>query len=98
MTSLKVEPGCRWAWVAPWGWTWIDAAPWGFAPFHYGSWVRFGVQWAWSPGPRGHHARFAPVLGGWIGGPSAGGWVQFGGHRRPAPFLDYLSTRVIENE
>jgi hypothetical protein len=26
----------RWAWVAPWGWTWVDAAPWGFAPFHYG--------------------------------------------------------------
>ena len=24
----------RWAWVAPWGWTWIDQAPWGFAPFH----------------------------------------------------------------
>jgi hypothetical protein len=24
----------RWAWVAPWGWTWIDLAPWGFAPFH----------------------------------------------------------------
>ncbi|MCX8115065.1 MAG: hypothetical protein N3D71_08345, partial [Burkholderiaceae bacterium] len=26
----------RWAWIAPWGWTWIDEAPWGFAPFHYG--------------------------------------------------------------
>src|SRR5439155_1303456 len=26
----------HWAWVEPWGWTWIDDAPWGFAPFHYG--------------------------------------------------------------
>src|SRR6185436_12462838 len=20
----------RWAWVPPWGWTWVDDAPWGF--------------------------------------------------------------------
>jgi hypothetical protein len=26
----------HWAWVRPWGWTWVDDAPWGFAPFHYG--------------------------------------------------------------
>jgi hypothetical protein len=24
----------HWAWVAPWGWTWVDDAPWGYAPFH----------------------------------------------------------------
>lgn len=29
----------HWAWVEPWGWTWIDDAPWGFAPFHYGRWA-----------------------------------------------------------
>ena len=29
----------HWAWVRPWGWTWVDDAPWGFAPFHYGRWV-----------------------------------------------------------
>ena len=29
----------HWAWIAPWGWTWVDNAPWGFAPFHYGRWV-----------------------------------------------------------
>ena len=52
----------RWAWVRPWGWTWIDAAPWGFAPFHYGSWVRYGGHWAWSPGPRGPRVRYAPAL------------------------------------
>ena len=26
----------HWAYVRPWGWTWVDDAPWGFAPFHYG--------------------------------------------------------------
>ena len=30
----------RWAWVRPWGWTWVDNAPWGYAPFHYGRWVQ----------------------------------------------------------
>ena len=29
----------HWAWISPWGWTWVDDAPWGFAPFHYGRWV-----------------------------------------------------------
>ena len=29
----------HWAWVDPWGWTWVDDAPWGFAPFHYGRWA-----------------------------------------------------------
>ena len=32
----------HWAWVEPWGWTWVDEAPWGFAPFHYGRWVYVG--------------------------------------------------------
>src|SRR5216683_1548845 len=40
----------HWAWVEPWGWTWIDDAPWGFAPFHYGRWVYVGDGWAWVPG------------------------------------------------
>lgn len=48
----------RWVLHARWGWTWVDAAPWGFAPFHYGSWVRWGPRWAWWPGPVGHR----PVL------------------------------------
>jgi hypothetical protein len=75
----------RWAWVSPWGWTWIDAAPWGFAPFHYGSWVRYGGHWAWSPGPRGPRVRYAPALSAWIGGPALGITVQIGGHRPPPP-------------
>ncbi|HEY0800009.1 MAG TPA: FecR family protein, partial [Steroidobacteraceae bacterium] len=40
-----VEPGWapyrdgHWAYVAPWGYTWVDDSAWGFAPFHYGRWV-----------------------------------------------------------
>jgi hypothetical protein len=40
----------RWAYVAPWGWTWVDSDPWGFAPFHYGRWVQDGGRWGWYPG------------------------------------------------
>ena len=39
-----------WAYVAPWGWTWIDDEPWGFAPMHYGRWVEIDGRWAWTPG------------------------------------------------
>ena len=73
----------RWAWVAPWGWTWIDAAPWGFAPFHYGSWVVWQGRWCWSPGPREHRARYAPALSAWVVGPSLGVGGHVGG--RPPP-------------
>ena len=52
----------RWAWVAPWGWTWIDAAPWGFAPFHYGRWAQIGPRWAWVPGPFVRRPVYAPAL------------------------------------
>ncbi len=41
----------RWAYVQPWGWTWVDNAPWGFAPFHYGRWGQFGGRWGWVPQP-----------------------------------------------
>ncbi|HWW21644.1 MAG TPA: DUF6600 domain-containing protein, partial [Steroidobacteraceae bacterium] len=52
----------RWAWVVPWGWTWIDKAPWGFAPFHYGRWVKFNGRWGWVPPPAQAHRSFAPAL------------------------------------
>ena len=73
----------RWAWVAPWGWTWIDAAPWGFAPFHYGSWVTFQGRWCWSPGPRGQQARYTPVHPAWVSGPAVNIGIQISG--RPPP-------------
>lgn len=85
----------RWAWVSPWGWTWIDAAPWGFAPFHYGQWVRYGGHWAWSPGPRGPRVRYAPALSAWIGGPAVGVTVTIGGHRPPPPRVVVPAVPVV---
>ncbi len=59
----------RWAWVQPWGWTWVDVSPWGFAPFHYGRWVQRGPFWAWSPGRYVARPVYSPALVGWVGGP-----------------------------
>ena len=61
----------HWAWVRPWGWTWVDEAPWGFAPFHYGRWVFVGGIWGWMPGPRVARPVYAPALVAWVGRP---GW------------------------
>jgi hypothetical protein len=58
----------RWAYVAPWGWTWIDAAPWGFAPFHYGRWAKIGSSWAWAPGAYVKRPSYAPALVAFAGG------------------------------
>jgi hypothetical protein len=52
----------HWAWVKPWGWTWIDHAPWGFAPFHYGRWALLRGAWVWVPGAIPHRPVFAPAL------------------------------------
>jgi hypothetical protein len=67
----------RWAWVAPWGWTWIDDAPWGFAPFHYGRWLFFAGRWGWVPGSYVARPVFAPALVGFYGGAgvAAAPWV-----------------------
>jgi hypothetical protein len=40
----------HWAYVQPWGWTWVDNARWGFAPFHYGRWVQVDNRWGWIAG------------------------------------------------
>ena len=58
----------RWAYVSPWGWTWVDAAPWGYAPFHYGRWVQVRDRWAWCPGHRVDRPAWAPALVGFVGG------------------------------
>jgi hypothetical protein len=63
----------RWAWVSPWGWTWIDDAPWGFAPFHYGRWVFLAGRWGWLPGGAAARPVYAPALVGFYGNPP-GGW------------------------
>ena len=69
----------HWAWVAPWGWTWVDDAPWGFAPFHYGRWVSYGGYWGWAPGPYWVRPYYAPALVAWFGGPGFGIGFGFGG-------------------
>lgn len=71
----------HWAWITPWGWTWIDDAPWGFAPYHYGRWATFGNRWGWIPGPRGMSPTYAPALVAWIGGAgfsASVGWFALG--------------------
>ncbi len=59
----------HWAYVQPWGWTWVDDAPWGFAPFHYGRWISWRSRWAWCPGQYVARPVYAPALVAWIGGP-----------------------------
>ncbi len=60
----------HWAWVDPWGWTWVDDAPWGFAPFHYGRWVWLSDRWAWVPGRVVARPVYAPALVAFVGGPN----------------------------
>ena len=69
----------HWAWVAPWGWTWVDEAPWGFAPFHYGRWVYYRSGWCWTPGAYVRRPVYAPALVAWIGGPRASVSLTIGG-------------------
>jgi DNA segregation ATPase FtsK/SpoIIIE-like protein len=77
----------HWAYIAPWGYTWVDDAPWGFAPFHYGRWVYAGNAWGWVPcpprpavySPAYVQPVYAPALVAWVGidGPSVG-WFPLG--------------------
>jgi hypothetical protein len=80
----------HWAYVAPWGWTWIDEAPWGFAPFHYGRWANFEGRWAWIPGERRERPCYSPALVAFIGGgPGVGigvSWVPLGPHEVFHPY------------
>lgn len=83
----------RWAWVLPWGWTWIDQAPWGFAPFHYGRWTIIGNQWAWLPGVYAPRPVYAPALVAWHGQP---GWnLSFSFGTAPAAGWYPLGPREI---
>jgi len=68
----------HWAWVDPWGWTWVDDAPWGFAPFHYGRWAYWSNAWVWVPGPVSASPVYAPALVAWVGGARFGLSLSFG--------------------
>ena len=94
-----------WAWVAPWGWTWIDRAPWGFAPFHYGRWLKVHGRWAWVPGRHEVRPVYSPALVGWagnrgwtasfnIGSAPSGGWHPLSPHDVYVPVYQH-SPRYI---
>ena len=59
----------HWAYVPPWGYTWIDDAPWGYAPFHYGRWAIIGGRWGWAPGPPAVVPVYSPALVAFVGSP-----------------------------
>ncbi len=58
----------HWAYVGPWGWTWVEDEPWGFAPFHYGRWAFVSNGWFWLPGPVVVRPIWAPALVAFVGG------------------------------
>ena len=74
----------HWAYISPWGWTWVDDASWGFAPFHYGRWLFVAGAWGWVPAPPRvvgvAYVRpvYAPALVAWVGGPHFGVGVGIG--------------------
>jgi uncharacterized protein DUF6600 len=69
----------HWAWIAPWGWTWVDDAPWGYAPFHYGRWAYARGSWCWVPGPVEAAPVYAPALVAFVGGPNFAIGIAVGG-------------------
>ncbi len=58
----------NWAYVGPWGWTWVGYEPWGFAPYHYGRWNYFGGRWGWYPGVYAGYPVYGPAFVGFFGG------------------------------
>jgi hypothetical protein len=69
----------HWAWIEPWGWTWVDDEPWGYAPFHYGRWAYVRDRWGWVPGPRTVEPVYAPALVAFVGGSGFSVSVSIGG-------------------
>jgi hypothetical protein len=62
----------HWAFVQPWGWTWVDDQPWGFAPYHYGRWAHRDRGWVWVPPQRDLRPVYAPALVAFVGGVELG--------------------------
>ena len=98
----------HWAYVRPWGWTWVDDAPWGFAPFHYGRWAYMGGGWGWVPGRLVARPVYAPALVAFVGGRgfsaaiSVGGgggmaaWIPLGPHEAYRPAY-HVSDHYVRN-
>ena len=83
----------HWAWVRPWGWTWVDDAPWGFAPFHYGRWVYRRDVWCWVPGTYVARPVYAPALVAWIG-PTVNLSISVGGGGPPVGWVPLAPREV----
>ena len=84
----------HWAWVRPWGWTWVDDAPWGFAPFHYGRWVYHRDAWCWAPGTYVARPVYAPALVAWMGGPRVSVSINIGGGGPPVGWFPLAPREV----
>jgi hypothetical protein len=75
----------HWAYIEPWGYTWVDDQPWGFAPFHYGRWVNVEGRWGWIPSPPRAEGVvyvrpvYAPALVAFVGGAGFGVGISVGG-------------------
>ena len=103
-----VEPGWapyhtgHWAYIAPWGYTWVDDNSWGFAPFHYGRWVSLRGAWGWIPAPprlRGAvYVRpvYAPALVAWVGVGAGVAWFALGPREVYVPSYA-VSPRYVRN-
>jgi hypothetical protein len=74
----------HWAYIAPWGYTWVDDQPWGFAPFHYGRWIFAQGAWGWVPAPPQIEGAvyvrpvYAPALVAWVGIGAGVAWFPLG--------------------
>ena len=97
----------HWAYVMPWGWTWIDDMPWGFAPFHYGRWAMAGGGWVWVPGAMVARPVYAPALvafvggGGFsmavgVGGGGVAAWIPLGPREVYRPYY-HVSDAYVRN-
>jgi hypothetical protein len=75
----------HWAYIEPWGYTWVDDQPWGFAPFHYGRWVNVEGRWGWIPSPPRAEGVvyvrpvYAPALVAFVGGGGFSVGIAVGG-------------------
>jgi len=75
----------HWAYIEPWGYTWVDDQPWGFAPFHYGRWVNAEGRWGWIPSPPRAEGVvyvrpvYAPALVAFVGGGGFSVGISVGG-------------------
>jgi hypothetical protein len=75
----------HWAYIEPWGYTWVDDQPWGFAPFHYGRWINVEGRWGWIPSPPRAEGVvyvrpvYAPALVAFVGGGRFSVGISVGG-------------------